>query len=281
MILIHRIYKKILKIYPFLTSKEKRLFISRSKPLLIRYPKASTLEEKISFIRSLLFLLNNGHADLIRTKKRKMARKKLKLFKPKIELHARQRTLFIIIPSWSKDLGDIQHGLISTCVKNRKKYDAILIDVRDNSGGNSRIAHDFASIFFNKSIKYGIFVSKGRNNKLRREIGLLKPHKKIYINALVAILISGKCFSSNELFLAPFKVSGRAVLIGDRTRGGSANPLSQKISIEKVEMVVRIPRWRFFLKGKKKPLEETKINPTVVYREKNIISFAERYLKTR
>lgn len=278
---IYRVYTKILEIYPFLTDKEKRVFISRAKPFLIKYQKTNIPREQISLIKSILLLLNNEHADLkeIKTKRHKLDCDKSMLLKPKIELRHQKRVLTLIVPSWSKNLGDISNKLIEACLKYRERYDSILIDVRDNSGGNSRIAHNFASIFFNKSVRYGTFISRGKNNKLKRKFGLLKPHGEIYIDVPVAILISKRCFSSNELFLAPFKVSGRAILVGDYTRGGSANPLSERISVGNIEMTTRVPRWRFILRGKEKPIEKTKIEPDIRYLKGDIISFSERYLK--
>ncbi|MGC9602952.1 MAG: S41 family peptidase [Minisyncoccia bacterium] len=275
---IRQVYEKVLELYPFLTQREERSFVSESKSLLAKYSVANTSNKKLSIVRSLLNLLNNRHADIKEVRSRKAPHGKVRSLKPRIELQAKQRILFLAIPSWSKGLGEIQHELIGACVKNRGKYDSILIDVRENSGGNSRIAHKFASIFFNKTIKYGTFISRN-GRKLKKEAGILRPNRKFHIDVPIVILISKKCFSSNELFLAPFKVSKRAVLIGERTAGGSANPLSQEFLIGKKKMIARIPRWRFFLKGERKPIEETKIEPTVTYKKKNIISFAERYLK--
>jgi C-terminal processing protease CtpA/Prc len=91
-------------------------------------------------------------------------------------------------------------------------------------------------------------------------------------------LISEKCFSSNELFIAPFKISKRAVLMGKTTRGGSAHPKSELIECSGRKFIVRIPTQRFFLKRKNKPIEKTKIRPDIYYNKKDIEKFAERYL---
>lgn len=92
------------------------------------------------------------------------------------------------------------------------------------------------------------------------------------------ILISRRCFSSNELFLAPFKISKRAVLIGEPTAGGSANPVSEAIKINGEKFVVRIQTWRFFLKGKRYPIEKTKIEPDIVYEADDIENFTKNKL---
>jgi retinol-binding protein 3 len=175
-------------------------------------------------------------------------------------------------------LGKIDKKLNSFCQKNINKYNAIIIDVRDNQGGASKIAHNFASIFFDKPVSYGKFTKKWKGRKLTTTTGKLEPNGEIFINKPIAILISKKCFSSNELFLAPFKISKRATLIGETTRGGSANPISEIIKCSGKEFVVKIPTWRFFLKGKKQPIEKTKIRPDIFYKGKNIEKFVKGYL---
>jgi hypothetical protein len=67
-------------------------------------------------------------------------------------------------------------------------------------------------------------------------------------------------------------------LIGESTAGGSANPISEIIKCSGEKFIVRIPTWRFFLKGKKNPIEKTKIHPDIFYKGKDIEKFAERYL---
>lgn len=270
------VYEKILSVFPFLSKSERNLFVSHAKPLLKKYFQKTILKERIAVIRMLLVLLKNGHADLKEAPSRKRLPKKwIKQLEPTITLN--KTILIITIPTWRMELKGLQDKLIKACTKYRKQYQAILIDVRSNGGGSSRTAHDFASIFFKKSVFYGTFVGK-KNGRLKKWRGVLQPHKSIFIDVPIAILISEKCFSSNELFLAPFVVSKRALLIGRETRGGSANPLSLEIKIEKARMIVRIPQWRFFLRGKKQPIEKTKIKPNIRYIRSDIIQFAEKKL---
>ena len=271
-----RIYKKILAIYPFLTAKERGIFIKKAGPILEKVCRAGTLKDRVLLGRALLAILHNGHADLhtVYKKKRKLGPR----IKPRVELDKKRRILIVTIPSWNKELKSEAQKLIRQCVNQRKKYDKIILDVRENAGGNSRIAHDFASIFFKRPVRYGTFVRRGKGSALKRTPGILEPNGKIYIDVPIAILISKKCFSSNELFLAPFKVSKRATLIGEPTRGGSANPISEEVTIDGIKMIARIPQWRFFLRGGKKPIEETKIKPDIRYSKSDIAAFAVRFL---
>lgn len=274
---VQKIYKKILEVYPFLTKTEKNIFDKKSKILMNNFFNGNS--ETSETIKNLLHLFNgNGHADIKEWQKpnrnfmREAKVKRLPTF------NIENRILFIKIPSWVMWLGEINKKLVSFCKNNVKKYDALIIDVRENQGGSSRIAHDFANIFFKKIVVYGKFVKKSKKGRLKTTIGKLKPNKNVFIDKPIVVLISNKCFSSNELFLAPFKISKRATLIGQPTAGGSANPVSEIIKISDKKFVVRIPTWRFFLKGKNKPIEKTKIIPDIVCGDKNIENFARNYL---
>lgn len=230
-------------------------------------------------IKQLLKLLNNKHADIIEVNKSqniKINEIKKKYFpSSKIKNHI----LFLKIPSFSSQFKELDQKLINICSKNSNKYNAIILDIRNNGGGSSKIAHTFASIFFNKPVIYGKFIKKDNNKNLKSSLAIIMPNKKIFIDKPIAILISKKCFSAAELFLAPFKVLKRAILIGENTSGGSASPISRTINILGKKFIIKIPTWRFFLKGKNKPLEKTKISPDIFYKGKDIEKIAEKYLQ--
>lgn len=270
------VQNKIIDIYPFLTEAEKVRFITKSEKII---DKATDKKEKpVDTIGEVLGLLKNGHADIEPVQKpssRKLSEAR-KRMSPKFKIE--DRILIIKILSWGEWLGPIEKTLISFCVENQDRYDAILINVRNNKGGNSRMAHEFASIFFDNTIVYGKYIFKDLDGNLMTKKGKLKPNGKIFINKPIAILISNVCFSSNELFLAPFKVAKRATLIGEPTGGGSANPTPITVNISGKYYVVRVPTWRFFLKGKRKPLEDTKIDPDIPYKKDDIVLFAKNYL---
>lgn len=274
---INLIYKKILEVYPFLTKKQRNIFKKKSRNTIDKLKKNSLTAEEIAK-KLLSFLDGNGHADIKEWHKpdRNFMRKTKIKRMPFFEF--RNRILYIKIPSWLIWLGKINRKLNKFCRENINKYDAIIIDVRENQGGASEIAHDFANIFFKRQVIYGKFIKRKRGGKLITLTGKLNPNKKIFIDKPIAILISRKCFSSNELFLAPFKISKRAILIGEPTAGGSANPISEIVKFSGKKLVVRIPTWRFFLKGKKQPIEKTKIHPDIFYKGRNIEKFAEKYL---
>ncbi len=267
---LEKIYNKIIEVYPFL-NKTERLNFEKKGTKIIKRPILNK-----GNIKSLLDALKNPHAYLWVWKK--VSESSIKE-KRKVSYFIKNRILEIKIPSWSGKLGVLDKNLISICAKNSKKYDSIILDVRENQGGNSRIAHNFAGIFFKKPVSYGKFVKRKTSGGLFSFAGVLEPNGHIYINKPIVILVSKKCFSSNELFLTPFKLSGRATLIGQTTRGGSANPISETLDIAGEKVNILIPTWRFYLRGQNYPIEKTKIKPDIFYNKKDISKFSEDYIK--
>lgn len=233
---------------------------------------------KLAVKKLFSFLKDNRHADFKKWGQLDRGRIRQSKIRRSPSFFIKNRILCLKLPSWSKFLGKIDKKLIGFCLKNINKYDAIIIDVRQNQGGSSRLAHNFAAIFFDQPVVYGKFYKMGSNHLPEIVEARLEPDKNNFISKPIAILISAKCFSSCELFLAPFKVSKRAILIGRPTAGGSANPKSDTLVLSGVKYDVRIPTWRFFLKGQKLPIEKTKIHPDIGYSGKDPIKFAGQLL---
>lgn len=267
--IVRHLYSEILDTYPFLSHEERSYFITKADKLLNDKRK-----DVLTDVDRLLVLLNNPHADtwpVVEEKNKKPPKR--------LELKIEEGILFIKVPGWTKRVDNLAEDLISFCKENKDKYKAIIIDVRGNTGGSSFIAHKFAGIFFNKDVTFGRFIKRIKGEGLKENDAVMSPTSEFYTDKPLAILINNECFSSNELFLAPFKVTGRAVLIGDKTSGGSGNPVEVEFSIEGKKYYARIPTWRFVLKGEDKPIEETKILPDIPYSGDDILDFATKTLK--
>ena len=270
---LEKIYSKILEVYPFLNKNERFYFEKNARGVIER-----SLRDTKKDIKALLDILKNPHAYLWVWKKPSLSHIRKKR---KFSYNIKDRILSFVIPSWSGEVGILEKKLIDVCVKNAKRYNGIIIDVRNNKGGNSRIAHRFASIFFQDPYVYGKFIKRGDGGKLYSSLGKLNPNEEIFVSSPMVILISRKCCSSNELFLAPFRLSNRAVLVGQPTRGGSGNPIVEEVIIKDKKIMVLVPTWRFLLRGQKRPIEETKINPHILYTGANIKQFARKILKEK
>ncbi len=164
---VNFIYRKILKIYSFLTLKERNIFIKKSEKMINKFKKGKLIGEE-TIKRILSFVDGSGHADIREYQKpdrdfmRRVKPQRVPSFKIK------NRILTIKISSWLVWLGRIDKTLNSFCRKNVKKYDAIIIDVRENNGGSSNLAYSFASIFLKSQLFLvrPLEVGKTKNLKL-------------------------------------------------------------------------------------------------------------------
>lgn len=273
-VLLKRVYSRVLKIYPFLNQQELQQFEQDAQGIFLR--KAEILDKPVFMATQLLQLLNNKHAGIGEYQNKPSSKNLNPLFSSSIN----NGTIYVKIPHWYND-SNVSESLIKLFEENSDKYQKVIIDVRGNDGGNSIYAHEFAGIFFNKKCLFGNTVTKSENGQLESKPYYLKPNGKIYIDKPIAILIDNKCFSSNELFIAPFKVSKRAMLVGDKTAGGSGNPLTFIIKSVRKYYRIRIPRWRFSIKGKTEPIETTRIEPDIYYQGDDIVEYATHLLESK
>ncbi len=98
--------------------------------------------------------------------------------------------------------------------------DAMIIDLRDNFGGEPEMVRFLASYFFTADTHLNdLYYRKGSKTE---EYRTKEPNGKRYENP-VYILVSGRTFSGGEEFAYDFQTQKRATLIGETT-GGGANP---------------------------------------------------------
>jgi len=104
--------------------------------------------------------------------------------------------------------------------------DALIIDMRDNSGGSAASDRDFASFFFDpaKPVQVNSVISrKASTNEFTTTEFWTKPVATPYLNKPVYILTSRRTFSAGEAFVYDLQVQKRVSIYGETT-GGGANP---------------------------------------------------------
>jgi len=104
----------------------------------------------------------------------------------------------------------------------------LILDLRGNGGGDSRLAEQIAGRFFAKRFCYG-------EDRFRQRLPLrgwslrfaycVQPRGET-VTVPLALLMDGRNMSSAEQFIAIFRESGRAVIIGRASGGSSGNPLT-------------------------------------------------------
>ncbi len=110
--------------------------------------------------------------------------------------------------------------------------DALIIDLRENSGGSVESDSYFCSFFFDpqKPVQLNSVVQRvpRTSNQFTRARFWTRPVATPYLNKLVYILTSARTFSAGEAFAYDLKARGRAVIYGETT-GGAANPGSARL----------------------------------------------------
>jgi C-terminal processing protease CtpA/Prc len=104
-----------------------------------------------------------------------------------------------------------------------QKVPGVIIDIRDNGGGNAQLALDFAGYFFDKTIDlYHTAYYNDRTGKFEFNPGMqqIVPGDLQY-KGPVAILISPDCVSACEGFAAAMKTNDRAIAVGNYSTAGA------------------------------------------------------------
>jgi len=179
---------------------------------------------------------------------------------------------YIAIRGWTADInkfvfkawGDEKDPGISIddVICNLSGYSDLIIDVRENSGGNEGYAKDFASYFIKDSVTYEKVVCYNEKSGLIDYVN----YKKLYSNKKglnysgnIYVLSGPVVMSSNESFVLMMKQVPNAKVVGMKTYGSSGNPVPHKLSNG---VTVYLPSWQAYtLDGKL--IEGSGIDPDI------------------
>ena len=140
--------------------------------------------------------------------------------------------LQITIPTFSRRTG---HNLVAEfdqLLDDNLDAPGIILDLRGNGGGDSRIANQIAGRFFEESFCYGQDRFRFRSPlHAWRELWnyCVRPRGSIY-NGPVLLLIDTANMSSAEQFIAALTGSGRSISVGRPTAGSSGNPITFRLT---------------------------------------------------
>jgi hypothetical protein len=150
---------------------------------------------------------------------------------------------YILIASWEGNAAAFTpaHEALDSLATAK----GLVLDMRFNSGGDERIAQDFAARFVESRTLFAQhrlrdpLAASGWSPTQRRFIEPVADANRRF-KGRVAVLMGRRCFSSNETFLLMMRHGAKAKLIGERSYGSSGNP--QPIDLRN-GVRLRLPSW--------------------------------------
>lgn len=136
---------------------------------------------------------------------------------------------YIYYASFSSGIGD---GNLDQVINRLAECDGIIIDVRNNGGGMLTNSEKLASRFFNDKTLVGYILhktGKGHNDFSKPYARYIEPSNRLRYQKLVVVLTNRRSYSATNDFVNSMKYAPNAVIIGDKTGGGSGLPFSSEI----------------------------------------------------
>lgn len=137
---------------------------------------------------------------------------------------------YIRYASFSSGIGD---GNVAQVMMDLAPCRGIIIDVRNNGGGDISNAHTLASHFINEQQLIGYSshkTGKGHSDFSTPVAEYLKPAtKSVRWQKPCVVLTNRRCYSATNDFVKCMKTSPLVTVMGDRTGGGSGMPMSSEL----------------------------------------------------
>ena len=136
---------------------------------------------------------------------------------------------YVVCSSFSTSSGD---GNISEVLHYLRLCRGLIIDVRNNGGGNLTDAERLARRFTNEKRLVGYIAHKtgpGHNDFSEPEPQYLEPSTYMRWQKNTVVLTNRQCYSATNTFVRDMKECPRVTILGDKTGGGSGMPFSSEI----------------------------------------------------
>lgn len=136
---------------------------------------------------------------------------------------------YIYCASFSNGIGD---GNLDQTLYELRLCDGLIIDVRNNGGGNLTTAQKLAARFTNEKKLVGYMCHKtgpGHNEFSAPKEVYIEPSNGIRWQKKVAVLTNRRSYSATNDFVNSMKQFPNVTIIGDKTGGGSGLPFSSEI----------------------------------------------------
>ena len=136
---------------------------------------------------------------------------------------------YIYCGSFSSGIGD---GNLDQTLNALAVCDGLIIDVRDNGGGNLTTAQKLAARFTNERVLVGYMYHKtgpGHNDFSEPKPVYIDPSNGIRWQKKAVVLTNRRSYSATNDFVNSMNQFPNVTLVGDKTGGGSGLPFSSEI----------------------------------------------------
>ena len=136
---------------------------------------------------------------------------------------------YIYIPSFSNGIGE---GNLDECLYALALCRGLIIDVRNNGGGNLSYAETLAARFTNERVLTGYISHKtgsGRSDFSSPQPVYLESSNGIRWQKPVCVLTNRSSYSATNDFVKIMRILPLVTIVGDRTGGGSGLPYSSEL----------------------------------------------------
>ena len=127
---------------------------------------------------------------------------------------------------------DLSAGGISQVLSRMAICNGIIIDVRNNGGGNLTNVEKLAGRFFNEKTLIGYISHKtgpGHNDFSQMYPKYIESYDGIRFQKPIVVITNRGCYSATNEFVSIMKQAPNATVIGDKTGGGSGLPFSSEL----------------------------------------------------
>lgn len=136
---------------------------------------------------------------------------------------------YVAISSFSSGIGD---GNLDDVLYSLRLCKGLIIDVRNNSGGELTTSERLSRRFTNERILVGYMchkTGKGHNDFSEPRAEYLEPSTRIRWQKPVVVLTNRGCYSATNTFVRDMKCCKGVTVVGDQTGGGSGLPMSSEL----------------------------------------------------
>ena len=136
---------------------------------------------------------------------------------------------YIYVPSFSNSIGE---GNLDECLHALAICRGLIIDVRDNGGGNLSYAETLAARFTNERVLTGYIchkTGKGHSDFSTPKPIYLESSDRLRWQKPVCVLTNRSSYSATNDFIKIMRSLPLVTIVGDRTGGGSGLPFSSEL----------------------------------------------------